>query len=273
MRTPLEEARFVDSIEAAAFEDFYAVAPGDLARALGLKVSEIAGATLLHAPRVPQSMFNRAIGFGVDRQVTESDLDAVVGAFSAIGYPGYWIHYNPIAAPAELPRWLEARGFSIPHRRSWAKMLRGNDAPPEVDVPFEVREGRPGEEGALAQVVCSAFGMPPSFAPWVAALSRRPRWRAFAALNDKQVIGAGYLYIDGPAAWLGIAGVLSEARGHNAHRALMSIRIREAIAAGCTRIATETGEPVGDEPNPSLANMRYCGFRQVCSRINYAAKT
>ena len=204
--------------------------------------------------------------------LAEPDLDAAIAAFRTAGYPGYWIHYSPIAAPTELPRWLEARGFTIPPRRSWAKMLRGNEAPPEVDVRFEVREARRGEESALAQVVCSAFGIPPSFVPWIAALSHRPSWRAFAALNNKQVIGAGYLYADGSSAWLGVGGVLPEARGHNAHRALMSIRIREAIAAGCTRIATETGEPVGDEPNPSLANMRYCGFRQVCSRINYAAK-
>ena len=172
MQIPLEEARLVDLIEAAAFKDFYAAAPSDLAKSLGLQVAELTGATLLHAPRIPQSMFNRAIGLGVHRQLAEPDLDAVIAAFRATGYPGYWIHYNPIAAPTELPRWLEARGFTIPPRRSWAKMLRGNEAPPEVDVRFEVREARPGEESALAQVVRSAFGMPPSFVPWIAELSQ-----------------------------------------------------------------------------------------------------
>ncbi|MGE5128347.1 MAG: hypothetical protein ACM3IK_01850, partial [Sphingomonadaceae bacterium] len=56
-----------------------------------------------------------------------------------------------------------------------------------------------------------------------------------------------------------------------AHRALMTLRIREAIAAGAQRIFTETGEAVGDEANPSLANMQWCGFRRVCSRSNYAS--
>jgi len=49
----------------------------------------------------------------------------------------------------------------------------------------------------------------------------------------------------------------------------MAARIRGAIEAGCTAIVTGTGEPVGDEPNPSLANMLRCGFARVGSRLNY----
>jgi len=83
--------------------------------------------------------------------------------------------------------------------------------------------------------------------------------------------GAGFLYTEGREAWLGVAGVLPAWRGHCAHRALMAARIRGAIGAGCTVIATETGEPVGDEPNPSLANMLRCGFERGGSRLNYEA--
>jgi hypothetical protein len=53
----------------------------------------------------------------------------------------------------------------------------------------------------------------------------------------------------------------------------MTLRIGLAIDAGCTEIVTETGEPVGDEPSPSLRNMRACGFSQAYSRLNYSAPT
>ncbi len=43
------------------------------------------------------------------------------------------------------------------------------------------------------------------------------------------------------------------------------------LGAGASRIFTETGEQVGDEHNPSLANMQWCGFTRVCSRLNYAS--
>jgi hypothetical protein len=271
LTTVLTEAHFVDAIEAAAFEDFFAAAPKPLARDLGLRVTKIAGATLLHAPGIPQAMFNRAIGLGVHCPLAEAELDAAIAEFRAAGFASYWIHYNPVAAPITLPNWLQARGFTLPSRRSWAKMCRGAEPVVEIDVDFEVREAKPGEARALAQVVCNAFAMPSAFEPWFVGLAARPRWRAYAALDGTRVVGAGYLYLEGTDAWLGIGGVLPEMRGRNAHRALMALRIRDAVLAGCARIATETGEPIGSEPNPSLANMRYCGFRQVCSRLNYAA--
>jgi hypothetical protein len=79
------------------------------------------------------------------------------------------------------------------------------------------------------------------------------------------------LDVQGTDGWLGAGAVRAESRGRHAHRALMALRVREAIAAGCARIFTETGEPVSDEPNPSLANMQWSGFRRVASRLNYAA--
>ena len=51
-------------------------------------------------------------------------------------------------------------------------------------------------------------------------------------------------------------------------RALLWRRIDDALAAGCTAVGTETGEPIHDEPNPSLVNMQRCGLRLVCSREN-----
>ena len=39
--------------------------------------------------------------------------------------------------------------------------------------------------------------------------------------------------------------------------------------AGARHLVTETGEPMGDEPNPSLANMNRCGFVTVASRLNF----
>jgi hypothetical protein len=51
--------------------------------------------------------------------------------------------------------------------------------------------------------------------------------------------------------------------------ALMARRIADAVAAGARYLVTETGEPMADEPNPSLANMKRCGFVTVASRLNF----
>ncbi len=267
----VDEIRAADAIEAAAFRDMYAAAPPALRAQLGFDVQEIAGATLLVARGAPEPFFNRVIGLGVTQPDSEAALDAVIAAYRAAGVKSWWIHLTPGAEPAALASWLARRGFVLAKRRAWAKVLRGTEAPPEVATPLEVRAARAGEEHALADSIAAAFGMPAAFAPWFAALAFRQHWRAYVALDAGRVVGGGLLYLDGTDAWLGAGAVRAEQRGRHAHRALMALRIREALAAGCARIFTETGEPVGDEPNPSLANMQWCGFRRVCSRLNYAA--
>ena len=258
-----------DAIEAAACREMYAAAPAPLAARLGLEVRRVAGATLLMAPGAPEAFLNRVIGLGLERPASEDDLDAVLAAYR--GARNWWVHVGPGAEPPELVAWLAARGFAPARRRAWAKVLRGTLAPPEIATPLEVRAARAGEEDPLGERIAAAFGMPAAFAPWFAALAQRDRWRAAVALEGGRVVGGGLLYLDGGDAWLGMGAVAQESRGQHAHRALMALRIREAIAAGAARIFTETGEPVGDEPNPSLANMHWCGFRRVCSRLNYAA--
>ena len=96
-----------------------------------------------------------------------------------------------------------------------------------------MREARPGEADAAAQAICAAFAAP---------YSSPPRRCAPPLLRCAQEGSGG--------------GGLRAAR---------------AIEAGCTAIVTGTGEPVGDEPNPSLANMLRCGFARGGSRLNYEA--
>jgi len=266
----IEQARRAERIEAAAYRELVAAAPAEFVRAAGLRSAEIAETTLLVAPGIPDTLFNRAIGLGVHRPAAGADLDAVIHAFREAGCRNYWIHLAPCAAPESITSWLEARGFAPPARRSWAKMVRGVERPPEPGGALEVGAALPEEQTAVAEAIRGAFGMPPPFVPWLAALARRPRWRLYAARADGRVVGGAFLYLEGACAWLGAAGVLREFRGRGAQRALMALRIREAGAAGCSEVHTETGEPVANEFNPSLANMQRCGFSRVCSRLNYA---
>lgn len=267
------EAELVDLVEADACVDLYAGAPEALARQLGLAADTADGVTATIASKVPDAVLNRVIGLGNGRPATERDLDALIARYRDAGVAKWLIHVNPIAQPPELATWLAARGFAPPTRRSWAKVIRGAEPVAPVDTALEVRPARPDELPAAAGAVCAAFGMPDVFAEWFVAVGQRPAWRVFVALDRDRVVGAGYLFLDAArrAAWLGLGGMRAEQRRHGAHRALMSMRIQAAIDAGATAIVTETGEPVGDEPNPSLRNMQRCGFRTVVSRLNFAA--
>jgi len=262
-----EGRRLGDSIEARAMADMYAAAPATL----GLRVETVGGATLLLAPSIPVSYFNRAIGLGVFEPATEAALDATIERFKAAGTADYWLHVSPIAKPAQLTGWLAARGFAPPPRRSWAKFLRGPEPYAARPSALSARQAEPRDAAAIAETVCAAFGMPPALAAWFGALVGRPRWRFVVAEAAGAIAATGAVFVDGSTAWLGVGATRAEQRNRGAQSALLAARIALAADLGCTLLATETGESIAGEVNPSLNNIRRAGFAQVCSRSNFAA--
>lgn len=258
-----------DQIEAEACGDMYRAALPELQ----LDAVEIGGATALLAPTIPVSYFNRAIGLGNGREATPTDIDAISACFTEAGVNQFWIHLGPAARPAELPDWLATRGFMPAPRFRWAKFLRTAELPAPVATPLRIRMAGPVDAGAVAHIVCTAFDMPPLLGSWLARLINRPQWEFLLACtpDDGRPVAAGAVYMSGEHAWLGIGSTLPEYRHQGAQNALLAARIQLAADAGCRVLATETGEPMNGEANPSLANIRRAGFEQVCSRLNYAS--
>jgi len=269
--TPPERAQIADAVEAAAFVDMYDALPAELGASLTLRAIRRNGMTLLMAHGVPDPVFSRVIGFGNDGRVDAGALDEVVRKYASAEAHAYWIHVNPVLTHPELVTLLESRGLTLAQRRSWAKMLRDSAPAQKIETPLVVRPAHTDELASASAVVAKAFGMPSSMSLWIETMARRSKWTMLAAYQAEKIVGGGMVFIDGDHAWLGLGGVLEEARGKHAHQALMAARIQRAIDCGCTHIVTETGEPIGDEPNPSLHNMYRLGFEHVASRLNYAA--
>jgi len=263
----------LDAIEAAAYRDMFENAPRALAGALGIETREVAGATLLMAPGMPTPMFNRVIGLGNEFPATDDALDAIGDVYRDAGTGEWWLHLTPGAQPAGLEATLTARGFVQASRPAWAKVVRDRAPPAPVETALDIRLVMKGEEPALGETLCLAFEMPGAWGAWFSQLASLPQWRAVGAFDHGKMVGGGLLYLNGNEAWLGAGGVLPAARRQHAHRALMTLRIQLAIDAGCDQIATETGEPVNEEPNPSLRNMYASGFVKAFLRRNYAAPT
>lgn len=259
--------RMADAIEAAASADMYVAG----ARALGLSVQTIGGATALIAPSIPVSYFNRVIGLGVQKSADESDLDAIAAAFRSADVRNWWVHLSPLAQPAALEQQLRARGYTLPPRRAWAKFVRDTANAPTLATLLTLRPATTADASVIGEIACSAFGMPAAIAPWFASLVGRSGWQFFVACDGSRPVATGALYVRDGVGWLGIGATLESCRRCGAQSALLAARIEAARAAGCHLVVTETGEPVGDEANPSLANIRRAGFVQVCSRLNYAA--
>jgi len=262
-----------DAVEAAAYKEMFEAAPQDLTKQLGIEIREIAGATLLIAPGIPTPMFNRVIGLGNTTPVTAADLVEITAIYQKAGVTKWWIHLSPHVRQEKITEQLLKRGFVHPQRKSWVKVIRGTEPPPKVETTAEVQLAQPGEFDQVAETICVAFEMPSAWAPWFANVMRKPGWVTVAANVDGKVIGGGLMHVQAENAWLGAGGVRPDARRHHAHRALMALRIQNAIDSGCKRLFTETGDPVGEEINPSLRNMEACGFTRIFSRFNFESPT
>jgi hypothetical protein len=271
MKDQLEVAKTADAVEAQAYADVFAAAPSALRERLGLRIEAVADATLLIAPGLPTPMFNRAIGLGLERPARARDVDAMLELYAESGTK-WWLHWNPYARPAGFESQLLQRGFTQPARRSWAKMLRGPESPPQIPTDLATGPAGDREADSVVRAIAQAFEMPPFMADWLRELHGRPRWRVYAVRDGAQIVGGGCLFVSGRDAWLGMGSVLASHRRRGGQGALMALRIADAAAAGATAIVTETGEQVvASEPNPSLVNMRRCGFMTVVSRLNFAS--
>ncbi len=259
-----------DRIEAAAYADLYAAAPAPLAAQLGLRTETIDGATLLLAPALPTAMFNRVIGLGLDAPADEAVIRQAMRRYGEAGGPVWWLHWSPSARPADMAERLAALGFGTPARRSWAKVMRAaTPLQPAPVTTLQIDQATVDDAPAVTQAIAAAFEMPPFMGGWLMALQGRPGWTTYAVRDGDAIVGGACMFRQGDTVWLGMGSVLASHRRRGGQQALIARRIADASAAGCRWVVTETGEPMAGEPNPSLANMKRCGFETVASRLNF----
>src|SRR5262245_14624263 len=257
-----------DRIEARAWTDWFAAIPPEFRSEFGIGVRTVADATLLMAPQIPLTLLNRAVGLGMTRPASADDVDAVIKAFVDAGCTTFGLPWGPYAEPAALAPYLEAMFPTPAQRTSRAKMVRGTVPPSSPASDLRIV---PVDRSLVAETdraIACAQGAP-FLAGILAPLFWRPRWHLYAAMDGDVVVGGAALFLDGDSAWLGMAGVLSEYRRRGWQSSLMVQRIRDAIAAGATRIFTETDEPSQVGTNPSLNNMERCGFEKIVSRTQF----
>jgi GNAT superfamily N-acetyltransferase len=253
----------VERGELEAFRDLYAAAPP----AVGARTAEVGETLCLRLDEsIPITMFNRALGLGLDRPADEEQLDAVVRFLAGVRS---YVTVAPAARPPELRAWLNARGFVSDH--GWTKFQRSTANPPQARTELRVERDEQGD--AFAEAAVRGFDVPAVFRDWLRPLARRPGWHCFVAFDGEAPAGAGALYVAGTVGWIGIGATVPEQRGKGAQSALLAARIAAAADAACDVVVTETEEPVGGRPNGSYRNILRAGFEPRYVRANYVPAT
>lgn len=256
-----------ERIEALAWADVVRAMGEDPANPLDARVGEAGGVPLPLLGRVPMAIFNRVVGLGVERPATEPDVDAVVSFYAAAGQDAYAVSLWPLAQPAALASWLEARG--IARSRNWAKVWRTAERPPEVPTPFRIERISERERSAFAEINMAAFGVPATLEPWFGSTVGRHGWQHYLGYEGDRPVTAGALYVVGDVGWLGFGATLPSHRNQGGQGAIFARRIRDAAELGCRLLVTETGEDTPEQPNPSYRNMIRSGFQLAYLRPNF----
>jgi hypothetical protein len=153
------------------------------------------------------------------------------------------------ATPADLVDRLVAHGFvpsDVPGLEPHLTSMILTEEPPPV-AGIEVRQVASADELALAsRISATTLGEEHEEEDWdaeLAAVRAGDRPRVYLAFVDGAAVGAAHALVeDGlPAVMLISGGVLAEARGRGAYRALVRARWEDAVTAGMPALVVHAG--------------------------------
>ncbi len=256
-----------ERIERAEIADMHAAAPAAVKASLGLELEEIGGALVAIARHEPSILLNRTIGLGVERPASQSSVTQIVDAYAAAGIARYFVHLHPEAKPAELKHWLLQAG--LVKYRGWMKFRRGPVAPPLAKTELEIE--RVGAKHGLdfGAIAAPCFDLSDKVIPLLACLPGRAGWQVYMSFDNGEPAGTGALFIREGVAWFNWGATHRDYRGKGGQSAVLAVRIRDAIDAGCHTLLTATGEAVEGDPQHSYKNIMRSGFEPAYLRENY----
>ena len=207
---------------------------------IGAEWREIAGGHMIFAGI--GSPIGRATGLGLDREVTESDLNRIEDFYRSHGAPSQ-VDVCPYTDMKFLEM-LKSRGYGFSEfnnvlvRELNSQFISDQEHKP-LSSRVAIRRGQPEEAAILSSILKTCFfpdgGAPDAMDEMLTPMFQFPGSVVFAgSVNGKLVAaGAGLMIPEHRIVALSGAGTLPEFRGQGLQTALLRHRMRAAAEAGC----------------------------------------
>lgn len=254
----IEQARAIERVEVQAWRDLFAAAPASAASALRLAGRELGGAYAVSAPALETFMFNRVVGLGMSDAASDALLDTVVAHYAKQD-AAFEVNLCPLAEPDDLPARLTARGLGAPfHHVKW---LRGIQAAPAQAWTLRLERVKPRQALAFATIAAAGYADGNAAArDWLAGSVGRPHWTHYVTWDGDEPAGCGAMYVADDGAWLVFDSTRAGHRGKGSQSLIIAARIRDAAAAGCRWLSTDTGPNRPDVDTAAWRNLSRAGF-------------
>jgi GNAT superfamily N-acetyltransferase len=211
------------------------------------------------------SPVGRAVGMGLDRPLTEADLDHIEEFYRAHKAPAQ-VDLTPLHAP-EIWEMFKTRGYAVAELNNVLfRRLDVNEIFPPAPEHCEIRASRVEDAEVASSVVERAFfpdGAPPEYQGMLAPLYQVEYGRAFVAYVDGTMAACGTGLVISKHRIFAMcgAGTLTAYRGRGLQTALLRVRLKAAAEAGCDFAVVVT-----NGGSDSQRNCERLGFRVAYSK-------
>lgn len=263
----MEAAVTAHWLESQELLGLHEVCPEPCRRALGLELVDLGGALVSLARREPSILLNRALGLGVGPRVSVEAVRLVMREFASRGIENYFVQLERDGVDASDE---ELMALGLEKARGWRRFERGIQPAPKTSSELFVRSLDPVSDApniaAFGQLVAASFGLAPSSAELFSAMAHSERWTLFMSFDGETPAGTGALLTAHDpntgtlGGWFDMGTTAPGFRRRGGQFAVLAARIDAALAQGCTRLFTETGEAVPGDEQHSYKNILKCGF-------------
>lgn len=257
----------IESCEVNAWQDMYAAAPADFARAHGLATWRVDGVVATRCTTIPFTHFNCVMNAGLAEPATESQLDQLMAQYHEAGIASFTVYTVPQSQPTQLASWLLARGFEP--AGGWDRIYRDGRPQAEVMGPGAAGVERVTHHNAVewARFIDTTYTLPTS--PWLLALVGRPGWFHYLLRQRSQVAAVRSMYIhhDG-GTWLGIDAPVPGlmAPSFDLDLALCRTMVRDALAIGARYFVADIEAPTPTADTTAYRHFASLGFQRMYFR-------
>lgn len=224
-------------------------------------------ATCYGSSTEPSILINRVLGIGSEYRPTPEQLVDIRRIYARGGIRRFFLHVIPERIGDDYEALLGQAGYE--KYRGWMKFVRGQEDVEMVSTDLAIRRIGRDHAASFAAIAGNAFGFKPSFQTAIAALADDDSWQLFMGFANDTPACTGGLYMKDGIGYLDFGATLPEFRRRGGQSALLNMRVRSALEAGCTAIVTMTGEAVPGEEQHSYRNIMKAGFEPAYLRENW----